>query len=187
MTHSNLLRTFLLVASSFVASCTSPASPVGMTMGDRELSKLIVADVKLKQLPTLRVRHVQGGLKTRSTGTPQIASEDFKRAIEDSLRYLNLMTYAEDPVLELDAELISVEYPIAEESTSAYLTVRYRAFTEDATEPRFDQTIRTGHIVSSLDAFTDVDRARLALQGAARENLTQLILSMWRDTQSASR
>jgi len=67
----------------------------------------------------------------------------------------------------------------------AYPTVRYRLFGAD-NELIYDHTIRTGYLVPQEASFIGVDRGRLAIEGAARVNINELVVSLWKDLNAAS-
>lgn len=175
-----LVRSTLLALGLCFASCATPATPAGMTIGDRELSKLLSQHVELRRMPPVRVRRVTGGAETSAMGSPQVAAVDFDRALRDSLLYLELQPHQHEQALALDAELLELELPSAAFDMPAYLTVRYKLYDESA-EPVFEQTIRSGYLVQKEASFTDADRARLAIEGAARDNINALVLSLWKD------
>jgi len=179
-----LARSTLLALGLCFASCAAPASPDGMTVGEREYSKLLTQDVELQRLPVMRVREVTGGLETSSMGTPQIASMDFARALRSSLLYLELSPPRNETALDLDAQLLELELPSGALDMPAYLTVRYRLFREED-ELIYDHTIRTGYLIPRETSFAGVERARLAIEGAARDNIFELVLSLWKDLNTA--
>lgn len=63
----------------------------------------------------------------------------------------------------------------------AHVTVRYRLYDPGADAPRVDRTIRTGFLVPRDAAFTGVERLRLALEGAARENIETFVRGLARE------
>jgi hypothetical protein len=153
-----LARFPLLVLCACFAACATPASPDGMTVGEREYSKLLTQQVELQRLQTMRVRSVTGGSETDSMGSPQIASADFARALRSSLLFLELTPPRNVAALDLDAELLELELPSGALDMPAYLTVRYRLFAA-VDELVYDHTIRTGYLVPREAAFTGTDRA----------------------------
>lgn len=178
LAHAMLARLILCAVALCFASCATPATPDGMTIGEREYSKLLTQRVELRSMPPLRVRYVTGGSETSAMGSPQVSSADFERALRDSLLYLELQPHEQETAMDLDAELLELELPTAAFDMSAYLTVRYRLY-DGSDEPLYDHTIRTGYLVRKEASFTGVDRARLAIEGAARDNINALILSTW--------
>lgn len=174
------------LALTLAAACSTPTTADGMRLDAGDLQQLAAEGARLDHLPPIDVRTVTGGAETSALGSPSISSTDFARALGRSLVDVGpARTGTEPRRLALDAEILELDSPPGARDMPAQVTVRYRLFDANADAPHLDRTIRTGFLVPRDAAFTDVERLRLALEGAARNNIETFVrgLAQERDRQ----
>ena len=165
----------VLSLAIFLAGCASSASSEGMTIGARELAQLSNGEDTGTWTGSVYVRAVTGEAAAPDLGSVNVSAQEFREALEASLRTADVLHSADDAQWALEAELLELEYPGGAMDVPASLTVRYRAFAREASKPSFDHTIRTGYMVPASATFSGVERVRLAVEGAARDNIVVLL------------
>jgi hypothetical protein len=123
-----------------------------------------------------RVTHVDGGGKTNPLWESNVSSEDFQKALESSLRGMNML--ADDPAKakdEINASLQDLKRPIAGLDLTVESKVRYSAKSTADQKVIFDEVVSasgTGHFGDSLIA---VQRLQIANEASMRENIKAFI------------
>ncbi len=169
------------VALGMVASlgaCASGARPDAMTV--------LPSTIQIAQ-PTdfghhgLKIANVNGGSSTNPLWTSQVSTEDFRIALEASLRGANYLGSTTDAPLSLTASLVDLKQPFAGLDMSVTSMVRY-SVTDGAGQLVFDDTVSAVGTARMGEAFAGVERLRLANEYSVRENIRSFIERFRRET-----
>jgi hypothetical protein len=124
----------------------------------------------------LRVGNVQGGSETNPLWESNVSNEDFRSALETSLKSESyLADTPEKAMLEVSASLVDLQRPLAGLDLTVTSKVRYTVSPVGGGTPVFDETIAasgTGHM---SDALIAVERLRLANEASIRANITAFL------------
>lgn len=120
------------------------------------------------------VGEVAGGKETNALWTSQIANEDFKGALEQTLALHTLL--AEDSArYRLDVELVELDQPIMGFSLTVKADVKYTLTDTQTDEVLFDEVLHSEYTAAFGDSLLGSKRLQLANEGVVRNNI-QLIL-----------
>lgn len=156
-----------------LSGCATPASVEGMSV-DRGDVVSASADFPLKN--TLSVGEVSGGEETNPIWTSEVGNEEFRSALESSLRRGQLLSTAEQASLyRLNATLIELQQPLVGFDIRVNSSVRYELLSMGRGDRLWQETINAGYTATVNDAFMGVERLRLANEGSIRENIKKLI------------
>lgn len=125
--------------------------------------------------------NVLGGRETSATGTSQIANDDFHRAVahavDNSAIFASVGNYGSTD-LHLETFIGMLQQPLMGFNLTVTLEVYY-ALTESATgNTLWRDTIQSTYTATTGEAFAGITRLRLATEGAARENIRQLLKAL---------
>jgi len=167
-----------VIVAAGLLGCAAPASVQGMTPEASALPPVSDSQDALTDPVVLWIREVRGGADISQFGSPGIEDDDFRAALEASLQAAGFQRAEQGQEFALEAQLLELEYPAGALDMPAWLTVRYQLFAEETSEPVFDHTIRSGYAMPFEAAFSGVERLRLAIEGAARDNLAVLLADL---------
>ncbi|MFT6362050.1 MAG: hypothetical protein ACJAZ8_000447 [Planctomycetota bacterium] len=170
MQQNNRLRTLLATLVLGFASCASTASSDAMAVTDFEAN---TAPIYIQEAIT--VTQVAGAPNSPSWYESAIINPEFKKALSVSLLSLGWLQVPEQARYHLTANIQEQETNMRGLDAEAWVTTRYVLIKAKATTPIYDHTIKTGFQVPHGVAFTGVEKMRLALEGAAKQNITELL------------
>ena len=125
---------------------------------------------------TYRVAHVDGGTKTNPLWMSSVSSEDFRTALESSLKSVGLL--ADDPAAaktEITANLQELQRPMIGLDMSVTSKVHYSAKTTADQKVVFDDTVAATGVAKFGEALLAVQRLQIANEAAMRENIKAFI------------
>ena len=161
------LLAILLVA----AGCASAARTDGMIVAVSP--DTVIGDASPLR-GAIRVGTVSGGGETNPLWRSNVAADDFRTALEQSLA-ARAMIAASPGRYTVDAELVSLERPLAAFDTTVTAKVRYTVLAAGSQAIKLDDTIVTPFTVNFSDAPFGPERLRLANEGAMRANIETFI------------
>ncbi|OZG74786.1 hypothetical protein BTA51_05610 [Hahella sp. CCB-MM4] len=124
---------------------------------------------------SIELTDVKGGESTNPLWTSEIGNPEFTSALRQSLHQQNLLGSEDQTKYELTANLISVDQPLLGLDMEVITLVEY-SLTEKATgKSIFKQSIQAPYTATVGDSFIAIERLRLANEGSARENISQLL------------
>lgn len=173
---NNLVRK-LCMATAAVAmvgslgACASAARPDAMTVLP---SSIQVAQPQDFAHRGLKISNVNGGTSTNPLWTSQVSTQDFRIALEESLRGANYLGSETNAPLALTASLLDLKQPLAGFDMSVTSTVRY-SVTDGAGGMIFDETVSAVGTARMGEAFAGTERLRLANEYSIRENIKSFI------------
>ena len=161
----NLLAAALIALS--VAGCSTPANRAAMTPQSVEISKHHPYSVRVQ---------TSGGSETGAMDSSNISDADLKAAIEDSITQSKLfktIVQGSDGNYELSVRVTSLTKPVF----GATFTVEMEsAWSVTKTSDRsvvLRKSVKSSGTATMGDAFAAVTRLRLAVEIAAKENISQ--------------
>lgn len=162
-----LLVCFALVALSGLAGCASSADRRAMTVAQAATGK--------KHPYSVSVR-TSGGSETGAMDSSNIADQDLKAAIEDSITQTGLfqrVLQGKDADYELTVSVVQIDKPIFGLTFTVNLEASWVLVRASDRRVALRKSIRSTHTATVGDAFAAVTRLRLAVEGAARQNIEQ--------------
>lgn len=160
------------IAALTLGGCASAARtgnmavPADRLQGDQER-------VQLSQ--TLRVASVSGGKGTNPMWKSKIGNPEFRAALEQSLSAAGLTAVGDQVKYLLDVELVQLDQPSFGFSLSVTMTVNYRLKEAATGRLVWRDSISASYTARMSESVIGVKRLRLASEGAARENISELI------------
>jgi len=128
-----------------------------------------------KQHPTSVSVAVNGGNKTNPLWTSEIAGEDFRTALIDSINASRLFTAvtADQPDMNLTVTLIKTIVPSSGMTMTSTVVAQWHLARVTDSAMVADEYIVTPFEAGPFDALLAVERVRAANEGAARANIVE--------------
>jgi hypothetical protein len=158
----------LAAAAVILAGCATPADKQAMTV-----QKPAVAG---KQHPYSVSVATSGGTDTGALDSSNIGNADLKAAIEASIRETKTfreVVQGKNGQYELAVNVISLSKPSLGLSFTVDLEAGWTLTRASDHQIVLRKAIKSTHTASMSDAFAGVVRMRLAVEGAARDNIAQ--------------
>jgi hypothetical protein len=124
----------------------------------------------------LRVGAVTGGSETNPLWMSNVSNNDFRSALESSLRGVNYLS--DDPSkasLEITASMVDLQRPLAGLDMSVTSKIRYTAKPVGGGPAIFDDTIAATGTATLGEALLAVERLRKANEASISANITEFI------------
>lgn len=168
---SKFIYPILLLAA--LSGCATPARIDQMTAKKIDTSK-IINETPLKN--NLSLKSVSGGESTNPLWVSKVGGDDFKQALEQSLKTVMLLASDQSKSSYLlGTTLISLDQPFIGLDLKVTATVEY-SLEERATGRKvFSKTISTPFTATFSDAALAFERLKIANEGAVRENIEEII------------
>lgn len=158
-----------------LTSCASNASFEKMVV-----EKKPAASPKLSMIKeNIGIQTVSGGRETNPLLSSQINNENFKRALEQSLRNTQLLSKLQKNDYQLDAQIIKITQPILGISMTVSCDVHYSLQDIKHKKTIYDKNITSTYTATFSDAAYGVKRLQIANEGAARKNIQQFIQDLY--------
>jgi hypothetical protein len=161
------------LAAASLAACAEGARPEGMGILTARGAALTPADLGYK---AFRVAHVDGGGKTNPLWESSVSSEDFQKALENSLRTYGFL--ADDPATakdEITANLQDLKRPLAGLDMTVTSKVHYAAKSTADQKILFDDVVAASGTAKFGDAILGFQRLQLANEESMKENIKAFI------------
>jgi hypothetical protein len=163
----------IALAAASLAACAEGARPEGMGLLTSGGTALTAADPGYK---AFRVAHVDGGSKTNPLWESSVSSEDFQKALENSLRTYGFL--ADDPASaknEITANLQDLKRPLAGIDMTVTSKVHYAARSTGDQKVIFDDVVAASGTAKFGEAIIAVQRLQLANEASMKENIKAFI------------
>lgn len=172
---SRLRAGLTLLAVLLAASgCASGARTDAMTVGAAP-DTVAAATSPLRN--AVRVDVVTGGAETNPAWLPNVSTDDFRAALEQSLTRNGMMAQGPGRYL-LNAEFVTLDRPVAAFDTTVTAKVHYVIVAAADQAIKLDATIEMPYTVKFSDAAYGPERFRLAAEGAMRDNIAAILRRM---------
>jgi hypothetical protein len=155
----------LIILASGLSGCATPASKDAIIVHS-------VPGIQHHQ-KTVAIR-TQGGSETSPMDLPSISNSDFAKAIEESIIANGLFTKViHDNVSDylLNVNIINMSKPIFGASFTVSMEAAWSLSDPITKKAIMRKSIKSSHTATMGQAFAAVERFRLAVEGAARENI----------------
>ncbi|HEX3498674.1 MAG TPA: hypothetical protein VHT04_05070 [Stellaceae bacterium] len=164
-----------LLAVLFTASgCASGARTDAMAVA---VSPDTVIGNASKLRGAVRVDRVSGGAETNPLWHPNVSTDNFRAALGESLTR-NGMTSSGQGSYLLNAELVSLDRPLAAFDTTVTAKVHYTVVATGSQAIKLDETIETPYTVKFSETVYGPERFRLANEGAMHDNIEAILKRM---------
>lgn len=162
-----------VLAALALSGCAGAARPDNMV-----ISTAVTAPVSQTEpgYKSFRVTHVDGGGKTNPLWMSSVSSEDFQKALENSLRAVGLL--ADDPSsakTEITANLQDLQRPLAGIDMTVTSKVHYSAKAVPDHKVVFDDVVAASGTAKFGDSLLAVERLRLANEASIKENIKAFV------------
>ena len=159
-----------------LTGCASPASIEGMTVIGTAVTSA-PASFPLKH--RLWIDNASGGEVTNPIETSEVGNEEFRAALEESLRVGQLLARSDqDALFLLSATLLNVQQPGVGFDMTVYSRIGYVLNSRSDGKLLWEEVVSADYTATVGDAFVGMKRLRLASEGSIRENLKALILRL---------
>jgi hypothetical protein len=159
-------------AALFTGCVAQPAQTDAMVPGDLALYGAAPPQA-LAQAVEMGI--VSGGRPTNPLWMSQVGDEEFRAALERSLAMAGLLApRAEDAHYRLDTHLVGLAQPAIGFDATVTSTIDYR-LTPLAEGKAFHTVVIEPYTATVSDAFSGVERLRVANEGSIRKNITRFI------------
>ena len=164
-------RAAAIVALALVlADCARGARPDAMTV---EAAPGTAVPARSPLRYAVAVGAVAGGGKSHPLWRSEVADDDFRRALEQSLSLRQML--AGTPRYVLAAEVVALEHPLIEVQATVTATVRYRLSQGAQGAAVWQQTLTTAADATLGEALSGPERLRLATERAMHENIKLML------------
>jgi hypothetical protein len=165
----------LVLGIVMLSGCATAARTDHMTVSSAPSARTAHSPLK----SSISIETVSGGENTNPLWTSEIGNAEFRGALEASLRSTQLL--ADGPGrYALKAILLSVKQPMVGFDMTVTTTVQYTLTERSSSRVVFDKPISSSYTATVGDAFLGYERLRLANEGAAKNNISQLIDELYR-------
>ena len=168
--NSIIQRVAFVVASVAVLNLTGCASPAGHE--DMTPMNLVVA----KKHPYSVSVETKGGSETGAMDSSNISNADLKAAIESAIVKSSVfknVVQGKSGDYELTVSVTDISKPIFGLDFKVDLETAWSLVRKSDNTIAMRKVIRSSHTATMSDAFVGVTRLRMAVEGAARENISQ--------------
>jgi hypothetical protein len=168
--HKILQRSAILALSLSILNLTGCATPA-----NRDNMTAPVASVT-KKFPYSVAVETKGGSETGAMDSSNISNADFKAAIEQSIVQTNLfknVVQGKNGDYDLTVSVTQISKPIFGASFTVNLETAWSLVKASDKSYVLRKVIKSSHTATMGDALVGVTRLRLAVEGAARDNISQ--------------
>ena len=166
----------LVIFAAFeLSGCASNASIEQMTYNNNTTEK----PNKVALINNISIPTVTGGKETNPLWTSQINNENFKQALEASLQKANLYHMVNGEKYQLTANLLNLDQPFMGLDLKVTLQVHYNLQDKKSNQIIFNKNITSSYTATFSDSPVAITRLKIANEGAARENIQQLIKELY--------
>jgi hypothetical protein len=170
--NTKLLKTiFSIFVLAFVSSCASSAKISGMTTNTAQIGNF--GSYK----NSIAVSNISGGNETNPLWMSKVSNNDFTQALKLSLSKNGLLNEI-NPNYILSANLGELSQPMFGLDMSVGSKVSYSIADKKTNKVVLNKDVANNYTAKFGDAFSGVERLRLANEGAIRENIEQFIASL---------
>lgn len=131
-------------------------------------------DQSSKLYQSVSVGDVGGGKETNPLWSSQVSSDDFAKALTETLS-ANAMLATASGNYKLDAQLVSLAQPMIGLDMTVTAGVTYTLTDMANGTVVYENTVETPYTATVGDAFVGVTRLRLANEGAVKANLSKML------------
>ncbi|MBA3814863.1 MAG: hypothetical protein H0X26_10385 [Alphaproteobacteria bacterium] len=154
-----------------LSGCASPAEVSNMTT---QMDNSRQASPTSPYFNNINISSVGGGSETNPLWTSQVSSEDFKSALEGTLRNARLLG-SPDARYQLAAEIKELDQPLIGINMTVDMSVLYTIKDKQTGNVVFNDKINSSFTGTMGDSVVGIKRLRLANEGTVRNNFDFLL------------
>lgn len=158
---------FALIVIAWLTGCASPASKQALVVSDTTMSTKHPHSVSVT---------TSGGGETGSMDYTNISNEDLAAAIEESITSTGLFAsviQGDGADYRLNVSLVNMSKPMFGMSFKIDMEMAWSLVNAKTGDVVMRESIESSHTATMGEAFAAVTRIRLAVEGAAQENIRQ--------------
>ncbi len=175
--NRKLLATALCVFVALVTGCASPARVDQMAVSGQPAQRVSATPLR----NNVAISDVTGGKETNPMWMSNVGSSEFSMALEESLRNVGLLApNRQAGRFTLTAHLKGLDQPMFGLDMTVTASVNYVLVERLNGKEIFQRTMSVPYTAKMGDAFSGVERLKLANEGAIRSNISQLIDELFR-------
>lgn len=176
---SNTMKKFsivlILLLLAGLTGCASPARVEQMVAKTPPAQRIASTPMR----SNIAVRDVSGGKETNPMWVSNVGNSEFEQALEASLREAGLLSGGKQlGKYTLVAHMEKVDQPFAGLDMTVTVTVNYILIERASGKEVMNKRIAVPFTATFSDAFSGVERLRVANEGAIRMNIGKLIESI---------
>lgn len=169
MQSKSLLLSLIAISGFLLGGCATPTPSNAMVATPAGIAHKHPVSVSIK---------VNGGAEKSSESASQVSNPDFTAALAKSISqsgvFEKIIAPGEaTPDYQLEVTLAGLDQPVIGAAMTATLESNWVLTRHSNGYVMWKKTIKTSHTTAAREAFTGVDRLRLAIEGAARETIRQ--------------
>lgn len=156
----------------FLGGCASPANRQAMIPSAIQAQKALGDSVRVQ---------TAGGSETGSMDSSNVADADLKAAIESALtdaRLFKQVILQGNSEYELSVRITSLRKPLVGFAFTVDMEAAWSLVRVSDRKPVFQKSVVSSYTAGMSEAFVGVTRLRMAVEGAARENIAQGIRAL---------
>lgn len=174
MINKKILKFILILSciASGLTGCASPASKDGMVNN---------AIPQIRQHNKTVSLTTQGGEELDGLGRSGVSNSDFAKAIEESIIENKLFTqviHSQGSDYVLNVTIVSFTKPIFGGNFTVDMEAAWNLSDPTTKKTVMRKSIKSSHTATMGQAFAGATRLRLAVEGAARENIQQGLMAI---------
>lgn len=173
--YSKIVLLFFILSTVLLSGCASNASVNGMTIKKPMTTSLVSKELK----ENIVVGQVMGGHETNPLWVSQINNAGFKKALETSLKVTGLYG-GEASMYKLNVAMLELTQPFVGFDTTVTCVINYSLVDVKSERLIYTRKITTPYTAKFSDDFLGVTRLQDANEGAARENIAELIKDLYK-------
>lgn len=167
MQNSHIYTVFVCAVVLWLAGCATPATKQALVVDDTSFRAKNPYSVSVS---------ASGGGETGAMGYTNISNEDLVGAIEESILKSGLffsVVKSSGADYKLSVSLISMSKPIFGLDFKIDMEMAWSLVNTRTGEAVMRESIKSSHTATPGDAFVAATRIRLAVEGAAKNNIRQ--------------
>ena len=167
MQNNRIHLVWICVLTAWLAGCASPASKQALVVSD--------ASITTKHPYSVAIR-TSGGGETGAMDYVNISNEDLAGAIEESIISSGLFSSVikgDSANYKLNVTLVSMSKPMFGMDFKIDMEMAWSLVNTRTNEVFMRDSIKSSHTATVGDAFVGATRVRLAVEGAAQNNIRQ--------------
>ena len=168
--HKVKAQAIAALALLVISACSSGASVGAMTAPVTDETLISQASPAYR---AISVGDVIGGKETNPLGVTQVSDANFRAALLQSLQ-VHAMSAPDRGQYILSAQLLAWGQPAIGLNSTADARVHYKLVASDGST-KLDDVVETSYTAKLADAFSGVERLRLANEGAMQANIEALL------------
>lgn len=126
----------------------------------------------------ITVTYTTGGRDSNPMWAFGLSNQEFKKALQESLQSYYLLAVETNPIYELSATVMKVDYPHFGSQLTFRSNIRYVLVNKDTQHIVFDKIIESSGEATLSDAFIAAKRLKIASERSIHANIEKFIIAL---------